>query len=79
MTQIDINKLIKNLISSNSRTTSIDDKNILYNFDDANSNLNFFTESGKLETQSKHINRKGINFDLHDLVKLRKNYETIQL
>ena len=79
MTQIDINKLIKNLISSNSRTTSIDDKNILYNFDDVNSNLNFSTESGKLETQSKHINRKGINFDLHDLVKLRKNYETIQL
>ena len=28
-----------------------------------------------IETQSKHKNRKGSNFDLHDLVNLRKDYE----
>ena len=75
MTQHDTNKLIKNQISSNSRITSIGDNNVLHNFNDVNSNLNFFTESEKLDTQSKHINRKGSNFDLHDLVKLRKDYE----
>ena len=75
MTQNGTNKLIENQISSNSRITSIEDNNILHNFKDVNSNLNIFTESEKLETQSKHINRKDSNFDLHDLVKLRKDYE----
>ena len=32
-------------------------------------------EPEKLETRSKHINRKGSNFDLHKLLKLRKDYE----
>ena len=75
MTQNDTNKLIKNQISSHSRITFIKDNNILHNFNYVNSNLNIFTESEKIETQSKHINRKGSNFDLHDLVKLRKDYE----
>ena len=38
--------------------------------------LNILTESEKLETQSKHINWKDSNFDLHNLVKLRKDYES---
>ena len=67
--------MIENQISSNSRITSIEDSNILYNFNDVNSNLNIFTEFEKLETQSKNINRKDSNFDLHDLVKLQKDYE----
>ena len=70
MTQNDTNKLIENQISSNSRITSIKDNNILHNFNYVNSNLNICSESEKLETQSKHINRKDSNFDLHDLVKL---------
>ena len=37
--------------------------------------LSIFTECEKLETQSKHINRKESNIDHHDLVKLRKDYE----
>ena len=57
------------------RITSIEDNNVLHNFNDVNSNLNIFTGSEKLETQSKHINQKNSNFDLHDLVKLRKDYE----
>ena len=61
----DTNKLIKNGISSNWRITSIEDNN----------NLNIFTESEELETQGKHINRKGSIFDLHYLVKLLKDYE----
>ena len=75
MTQNDTNKLIKNQISSNSRVTSIEDNNILHNFNDVRSNLNIFTESEKLETQSKQINQKGCNFDLHHLIKLQKDYE----
>ena len=71
----DTNKLIKNGISSNWRITSIEDNNILYNFNDVNNNLNIFTESEELETQGKHINRKGSIFDLHYLVKLLKDYE----
>ena len=54
------------------RITTIEDNSILHNFNDVKSNLNIFTESQKLETQSKHINRRDSNFDLHDLVKLRK-------
>ena len=73
--QNDTNKLMKNQISSNSQITSIEDNNILHNFNDVNSNLNIFTESEKLETQTKHVNRKGSNFDLHDLVKFRKDHE----
>ena len=75
LTQNDTNKLIENQISSNLRITSIEDNNNIHNFNDVNSNLNIFTESEKLETQSKHINWKDNNFDLHDLVKLRKDYE----
>ena len=75
MTQNDTNKLIENQISGHSRVISTEDNNILHNFNDVNSNLNIFTESEKLEKQSKHINRKDSNFDLHDLVKLRKDYE----
>ena len=75
MTQNDTNKLIENQISGHSRVISTEDNNILHNFNDVNSNLNIFTESEKLETQSKHINWKDNNFDLHDLVKLRKDYE----
>ena len=67
--------MIKNQISSNSRITSIENNNILHNFNDVKSNLNIFTESEKLETQSKQINCKGSNFDLHGLVNLRKDYE----
>ena len=75
MTQENTYKLRENQISSISRIKSIEDNNILHNFNDVNSNLNIFTKSEKLETQSKHINRKDSNFDLHDLVKLRKDYE----
>ena len=32
-------------------------------------------KSEKLDTQSKHIHQKDINFDLHDLVKFPKDYE----
>ena len=67
MTQNDTNKLIENQISSNLRITSVEDNNNIHNFNDVNSNLNIFTESEKLETQSQNINR--------DLVKLRKDYE----
>ena len=75
MTQNDTNKLIENQISSNSRITSIKDNNILHNFNYVNSNLNICSESENLETQSKHINWKDSNFDLHDLVKLWKDNE----
>ena len=75
MTQNDTNKLTKNQINSNSRITSIEDNNILHNFNDVNSHSNIFMEPEKLETQSKHINRRGSNFDLHDLAKLQKDYE----
>ena len=75
MTQNDISSLIENQISSNSRKASIEDNNILHNFDDVNSSINILTESEKLETLSKHINRKDSKFDLHELVKLRKDYE----
>ena len=75
LTENGTNKLIENQISSNSRKTSIEDNNILHNFNGVNSNLNIFMESEKLETQSKHINRKDSNFDPHDLAKLRKDYE----
>ena len=68
--QNDTNKLKENQISSNSRITTIEDKNILHNFNNENSTLNTFEESEKLETPGKHINRKDNNFDLHDLVKL---------
>ena len=57
------------------RITTIVDNSILHNFNDVKSDLNIFTESEKLETQSKHINRKDSNFDLHDLVKRRKEFE----
>ena len=50
LTQNDTDKLIKNQISSNSRTTFIEDNNILYNLHDVSSNLNICTESEKLET-----------------------------
>ena len=73
MTQNDTNKLIEIQISSNLRITAVENNNILHNFNDVNSNLNIFTESEKLETESKHINRKDSNFDLHDLVKLQKD------
>ena len=67
-------KLIENQISSNLRITSTEDNNILHNnFNDVNSNLNIFTESEKLETQSKHVNWKASNFDLHNLVKDYEN------
>ena len=62
--------MIQTQTSSNSRKRTIEDNNILHNFNNVNSNLNIFMESEKLETQSKHINRKDSNFDLHDLVKL---------
>ena len=75
MTENDANKLIENQISSNSRRTPIKDNSIIQNFSDVNSNLNIFREPEKLETQSKHINRKDSNFDLHDLVKHPKDYE----
>ena len=75
LTQNDTNKLTGNQISSNSRITSIEDNNILHNFNDVSSNLNIFTESEKPETQSKHINRIDSNFELHDLLKLWKDYE----
>ena len=75
LTQNDTNKLIETQISSNLWITTIENNNILHNFNDVNSNLNIFTESEKLETESKHINRKDSNFDLHDLVKLQKDYE----
>ena len=78
MTQSDINKLIENQICGNSRITFIEDNNILHNFNDVNSKLNIFTESEKLETQGNHINRNDSNFDLHDLVKLRKEYENLR-
>ena len=58
MIQIDTDKLMENQISSNSRITAIEDNNILHNFDDVDNNPNFFTESGQLEIQSKHIHRK---------------------
>ena len=67
--------MIENQTSSYSQITSIEDKNILHDFNVVNSNLNIFAESEKLETQSKQINLKDNNFDLHDLVKLRKDYE----
>ena len=51
-------KLMENKKSSNSRITSIEDNNILHNFNDVNINLNTFTVSEKLETQIKHINWK---------------------
>ena len=75
MTQNDTNKLTKNQINSNSRITSIEDNNILHNFNDVNSHSNIFMEPEKLETQSKHINLRGSNFDLHDLARLQKDYE----
>ena len=75
MTQNDTNKLTENQISSNSRIASIEDNNILHNFNNVSTNLNIFTESAKLETQGKDINRKSSNSDLHDLVKLRKDCE----
>ena len=56
MTESD--KLMENKKSSNSRITSIEDNNILHNFNDVNINLNTFTVSEKLETQIKHINWK---------------------
>ena len=74
LTQNDTNKLIENQISGNSWITSIDDRNISYDSNDVNSNLNIFTESEKLETQSKHINGKDSNFDLHDLANLNINH-----
>ena len=58
LTQNDTNKLIEKQISGNSRITSIEENNILHNFNNVNSNLNIFTKSEKLETQSKHKNRK---------------------
>ena len=67
--------MTENQTCSNSQITSIEDNNILHDFNVVNSNLNIFTESEKLETQSKQINRKDSNFDLHDLVKLQKDYE----
>ena len=69
MTQNDTDKLLKNQISSNLQIASIDNNNILHSFNDVNTNLNI-TESEKLETQRKHINWKGSNSNLHDLVKL---------
>ena len=73
LTQNNTNKLIKNQISSNSRITPIEDNNILHNFNDVNNNLNIFTESEKLETEDKHMNRKGSSFGLHGLIKLQKD------
>ena len=67
--------MINNQISSNSRIKCSEDNSKLHNFNDVNSNLIIFTESETLETQSKHINKKDSNFDLHDLVNLRKDYE----
>ena len=52
----DTNRLKENQISSNSRTKIIEDKNILHNFNNINSNLDISAESVKPETQSKHIN-----------------------
>ena len=69
--QNDTTKLIENQLSSNSKITSFEDN--------VNSNLNIFTESEKLESQSKSINGKDSNLDLHDLVKSWKDYETILL
>ena len=50
LTQNDTNKLIENQISGNLQIISIEDNNILHKFNDVN---NIFTESKKLETQSK--------------------------
>ena len=66
----DTNRLKENQISSNSQTKIIEDNNILHNFNNINSNLDISAESVKPETQSKDINQKNSNFDLHDLVKL---------
>ena len=44
-TQNDTNKLIENQVSGNSWITPIEDNNILYNFNNVNSNLNIFTKS----------------------------------
>ena len=52
----DTNRSKGNQISSNSQTKIIQDNNILYNFNNINSNLDISAESVKLETQSKHIN-----------------------
>ena len=52
----DTNRLKENQISSNSRTKIIEDKNILHNFNNINSNLDISAESVKPETQSKHMN-----------------------
>ena len=52
----DTNRLKENQISSNSRTKIIEDKNILHNFNNINSNLDISAESVKPETQSKDIN-----------------------
>ena len=47
LTQNDTTKLTENQISSNSRITSIEDNDILHNFNDVNSKLIFFTEYKK--------------------------------
>ena len=53
LTQNDTTKLTENQISSFSRITSIEDNNILHNFNDVNSKLIFSQNLKKLETQSK--------------------------
>ena len=70
LTQNYTNTLTGNQINSNLRITTIEDNNILHNFNDVDSNLNVFRESEKLETQNKRINQKDSNFDLYDLVNL---------
>ena len=49
LAQNDTNKLIENKISSNLPITSIEDNNILHNFNYVNSNLNIYTKSEKLK------------------------------
>ena len=77
LAQNDTNKLIENKISSNLPITSIEDNNILHNFNYVNSNLNIYTKSEKLETQSKQINPKDSNFDLHELGNFEKTMKAV--
>lgn len=76
MTLHHTNKLIENQIVSNSRITTIEGNNNWSDFNDVNRNLNIFTEPEKLESQSKHINRRDGKFYIGVLAKLRKDYKS---
>lgn len=76
MTLHHTNKLIENQIVSNSQITTIEGNNNWSDFNDVNRNLNIFTEPEKLESQSKHINRRDGKFYIGVLAKLRKDYKS---